>query len=97
MKRSDGLRIPHPKIIVGPKFCGVTVSVSGGSSSSVLPVVETAGPPGVTGSSAREACAVTESQQQVMSTAISINQFLKGFGIELYSFMLGSVARLLQS
>ena len=21
LKRSDGLRIPHPKMIIGPKFC----------------------------------------------------------------------------
>jgi len=26
LKRSDGLRIPHPKIIIGPKFCGSAVS-----------------------------------------------------------------------
>ena len=50
LKRSDGLRIPHPKIIIGPKFCAPT----GG----IIPI---------DAPSAREPCAVTVSQEQVLS------------------------------
>ena len=50
LKRSDGLRNPHPKIIIGPKFCAPT----GG----IIPI---------DAPSAREPCAVTVSQEQVLS------------------------------
>merc|ERR550532_353009 len=57
LKRSDGLRIPHPKIIIGPKFCQSpapslsSLSSSLSSSSSSVPVVESSSP--------REPCAIT--------------------------------------
>ena len=52
LKRSDGLRIPHPKIIIGPKFCPVAV-VGGGDATVVGPTAP-----------AREPCAVTVGQVQ---------------------------------
>merc|ERR1719270_2537994 len=59
LKRSDGLRIPHPKIIIGPKFC------AGSGPVSVGPVSGSVSVPTPDISTAREPCAVTESQQQV--------------------------------
>merc|ERR1719500_2080330 len=53
LKRSDGLRIPHPKIIIGPKFCqspAPSLPSSLSSSSSSVPVVESSSP--------REPCAI---------------------------------------
>jgi len=49
LKRSDGLRIPHPKIIIGPKFCAKALS----EPSSFQPTT-----------AAREPCAVTIEQIQ---------------------------------
>ena len=73
LKRSDGLRIPHPKIIIGPKFCqSPAPSLSSlASSSSSVPVVESSSP--------REPCAITgpSTTEQVTTASLNSEALLK--------------------